>query len=87
LRWRDWTGIERFQELYAARDYPGALVEAQKYEAVVKAQLGTSHPNYGLALNALGVVCESLGTIGGPRVGNGRASPANVCGQRTTVRD
>src|ERR1700674_3116190 len=34
---------KRFQDLYAARNYPEALIEAQKYETAVKAQLGTNH--------------------------------------------
>jgi CHAT domain-containing protein/tetratricopeptide (TPR) repeat protein len=52
---------KRFEELYAARNYPAALVEAQKYEAAVTATLGTSHQNYGTALNELGRVHDAQG--------------------------
>jgi tetratricopeptide (TPR) repeat protein len=52
---------KRFQELYAARNYNAALVEAQKFEAAVKARLGTSHQNYGTALDESGDVYEAQG--------------------------
>jgi tetratricopeptide (TPR) repeat protein len=55
---------KRFQDLYAARNYAAALAEAQKYEAAVKAQFGTSHPNHGLALNELANVYYSQGKYG-----------------------
>jgi tetratricopeptide (TPR) repeat protein len=55
---------KRFSELYAARNYPAALAEAQKYEAAVKAKLGTAHPSYGTALNELGIVYHAQGKYG-----------------------
>jgi CHAT domain-containing protein/tetratricopeptide (TPR) repeat protein len=48
--------LRRSNELRAAGNYPAALVEAQKYEAGVKARLGVNHANYGTALNALALV-------------------------------
>jgi hypothetical protein len=38
--------FKHFNERYFARDYPAALIEAQKYEAAVKARYGTDHVNY-----------------------------------------
>ena len=35
--------LKRFEELYAAGNYPAALVEAQKFEAGVKARFGVNH--------------------------------------------
>ena len=53
--------LKRFSELYAAGNYPAALVEAQKLEARVKARFGVNHANYGIALNNLAVVYETQG--------------------------
>ena len=48
--------LRRFHELYAAGNYPAALVEAQKLEAGVKARFGVSNANYGIALYNLAEV-------------------------------
>jgi CHAT domain-containing protein/ribosomal protein S7 len=48
--------LKRFEELYNARNYPAALVEAQKIEAGVKARLGVNNAAYGEALYNLGLV-------------------------------
>jgi tetratricopeptide (TPR) repeat protein len=53
--------FKRFNELYAAGNYPAALVEAQKFEAVVKARFGVNHSNYGSALNNLALVYQAQG--------------------------
>jgi CHAT domain-containing protein/tetratricopeptide (TPR) repeat protein len=55
------TMLRRFNELYAAGNYPAALVEAQKQEAVVKARFGVNHSNYSVALNNLAVVYQAQG--------------------------
>ena len=47
---------KRFEELYNARNYPAALVEAQKIEAGVKARFGVNDAAYGEALYHLGLV-------------------------------
>ena len=52
---------KRFSELYAAGNYPAALIEAQKLEAQVKARFGTDHPNYVVALNTLASVYRAQG--------------------------
>ena len=58
----DLNAIEkRFNEFYAAGDYPAALVEAQKFEAGVKARFGVNHANYGVALNSLANVYAAQG--------------------------
>ena len=44
---------KRFNELYAAGNYPAALVEAQKLEAGFKARFGVNHANYAIALASL----------------------------------
>jgi tetratricopeptide (TPR) repeat protein len=41
---------QRYGELLAAGDYAAALIEAQKYEAVVKARWGVNNTNYAAAL-------------------------------------
>jgi CHAT domain-containing protein len=41
---------KRYGEVFAAGDYAAALIEAQKYEAAVKAQWGVNHTNYAAAL-------------------------------------
>jgi hypothetical protein len=48
-------------ELYRAGNYPAALVEAQRFEAAVKARFGTNHANYAAALDNLGLVYEAQG--------------------------
>jgi tetratricopeptide (TPR) repeat protein len=53
--------LKRFSEFYAEGNYPAALVEAENYEAAVKAQFGVNHANYGVALNNLALVYESQG--------------------------
>ena len=45
--------FKRFEEFYNARNYPAALIEAQKVEAGVKARFGVNHPNYAVALHNL----------------------------------
>ena len=40
---------QRYGEVFAAGDYAAALIEAQKYEAAVKAQWGVNHINYAAA--------------------------------------
>jgi tetratricopeptide (TPR) repeat protein/CHAT domain-containing protein len=47
------TMLRQFNELYAAGNYPAALVVAQKLEAQVKARFGVNHTNYGIALGNL----------------------------------
>jgi tetratricopeptide (TPR) repeat protein len=53
--------IKRFNELRAAGNYPAALVEAQKVEALVKARFGVAHAKYGFALYNLAVVYREQG--------------------------
>src|SRR6266446_2462747 len=55
------ASLRRFNELYAAGNYPAALVEAQKLEAGVKARFGINHANYGLALHNLAIVYADQG--------------------------
>jgi CHAT domain-containing protein/tetratricopeptide (TPR) repeat protein len=52
---------KRANELYAAGNYPAALVEAQKFEAGTKARFGTDHANYAIALNTLANVYHAQG--------------------------
>ena len=52
---------KRYLELRNADDYPAALVEAEKLAAAYKAQLGTNHVNYGMALNNLANVHQLQG--------------------------
>jgi tetratricopeptide (TPR) repeat protein len=47
---------KRFDELYAAGNYPAALVEAQKLESEIKARFGVNHANYAIALASLAEV-------------------------------
>jgi CHAT domain-containing protein/tetratricopeptide (TPR) repeat protein len=56
--------LRRFNELYAAGNYPAALVEAQKLEVGVKARFGLHHVNYAIALSDLALVYESQGKYG-----------------------
>jgi CHAT domain-containing protein/Tfp pilus assembly protein PilF len=44
---------KRYDELYVAGDLAGALAQAEKIEAAVKAQFGTKHPYYAVALERL----------------------------------
>ena len=53
--------FKRFNELYAAGNYPAALVEAQKLEAMAKARFGVNHAKYGSALNNLAIVYRAQG--------------------------
>ncbi len=53
--------LKRFSALYNAGNYSAALVEAQKFEAVVKARSGVNHSNYGSALNNLALVYQAQG--------------------------
>src|SRR6516225_810208 len=55
------TIFMRMRALSVAGDHDGALVEAQRYEAGMKARFGVNHPNYERALNALGIVYRHLG--------------------------
>ena len=58
----DLNAIEkRFNQFYAAGDYPAALMEAQKLEVTVQARFGVNHANYGAALNKLAVVYRAQG--------------------------
>ena len=41
---------KRFNDLYAKGNYPAALLEAQKLESLVKAQLGVTGADYAMAL-------------------------------------
>jgi tetratricopeptide (TPR) repeat protein/CHAT domain-containing protein len=54
----------RFSEFYAAGNYTAALAEARNYEAAVKSQFGTEHPNYGIALHLIAMVREHQGDYG-----------------------
>src|ERR1700756_3781142 len=55
------ASFKRMRALSYAGDYDGALAEALKFEAGVKARFGVNHPNYAAALNALGIVYGQLG--------------------------
>jgi hypothetical protein len=48
--------FRRWSEPHAAGNYPAALVEAQKLEAVVKARFVVNHPDYAATLHNLGPV-------------------------------
>src|SRR5262245_37874461 len=62
---QDIAAIEkRYQELYAAGNYAAALVEAQKYEAAVKARTRESNPTYAAALHKLALVHWRQGKFG-----------------------
>ena len=52
---------KRMVQLHAAGNYAAALVEAQKYEAAVKARVGTSHRAYGGALHNLAIIYHAQG--------------------------
>ncbi|MGE3989716.1 tetratricopeptide repeat protein [Pseudorhodoplanes sp.] len=42
--------LKRLNELGAARNFPAALIAAQEFEKAVRAQFGTEHANYAIAL-------------------------------------
>jgi hypothetical protein len=48
--------LGRVDELLRAGNYPAALIEAQKLEAISKTRFGTSHVNYAVALGRLAIV-------------------------------
>ena len=59
---RDVVAIFRhMRALSVEGDYDGALAEAQRFEAAIKAQFGVNHPNYAAALNALGICYGQVG--------------------------
>ncbi len=59
---QDITAIERrYKQLYAAKQYAAALVEARRLEAVVRARFGAAHRHNGVTLNNLGEVSGALG--------------------------
>jgi CHAT domain-containing protein/Tfp pilus assembly protein PilF len=45
--------VGRFDQLYAAGNFPAAQAEAQKLEAAVRARVGTEHQLYAVALSGL----------------------------------
>jgi tetratricopeptide (TPR) repeat protein len=52
---------KRYEEFLAAGNYPAALIEAQRFEAGVKARFGVNHADYGGALNNLARVYMAQG--------------------------
>jgi tetratricopeptide (TPR) repeat protein/CHAT domain-containing protein len=54
------TIYQRYYEFYAGGNFTAALIEAQKYEAAIKARFGTNHANYAGALANLARVYEPL---------------------------
>jgi CHAT domain-containing protein/Tfp pilus assembly protein PilF len=52
---------KRLSELQSAGNYAGALVEAQKAEALVRARFGVAHANYGVALYNMASINRSQG--------------------------
>jgi hypothetical protein len=52
---------KRYIQLRVAGDHDAALIEAQKLEAAVKARLGTTHRDYGVALLSLANAYTALG--------------------------
>jgi tetratricopeptide (TPR) repeat protein len=58
------TIYQRYSEFYSGGNFTAALIEAQKYEAAIKAQFGINHANYAGALNNLARVYEPLGRYG-----------------------
>jgi CHAT domain-containing protein len=61
-RGESWPAIEkRYRELYDRGDYAGALIEAQRLEAAIRANFGTRHSGYAVALIHLGVVYKQQG--------------------------
>src|SRR5262245_9433084 len=55
---------QRYGDLYDAVNYPAALTEARKLEALVKARYTTNHPNYAIALESIADVYEKMGRYG-----------------------
>ncbi|MGO9684181.1 MAG: tetratricopeptide repeat protein [Steroidobacteraceae bacterium] len=53
--------FQRIHDFMTAGDDEAAIVEAQRFEAVIKARYGTNHPNYEAALNVMGVTYEKAG--------------------------
>src|ERR1700722_15811289 len=53
--------LTRTNQYFDKGNYPAALNEARKLEAGIKAQYGTNHPNYVIALNQLLRVYSALG--------------------------
>jgi CHAT domain-containing protein/Tfp pilus assembly protein PilF len=53
--------FRRMRWLGVVGDHDGALAEAEKFEAGVKARFGINHPNYAAALNALGICYGEVG--------------------------
>ncbi|MGH6834344.1 MAG: tetratricopeptide repeat protein [Methylocella sp.] len=61
-RQADFFAIERrYQKLFAAADYSGALAEAQRLESTLKARFGAGSRNYSVALFDLAYAEEKLG--------------------------
>jgi CHAT domain-containing protein/tetratricopeptide (TPR) repeat protein len=56
--------FQRIHELTVAGDDDAAIVEAQRFEAVIKARYGINHPNYEKALNVIAVMYEKAGRYG-----------------------
>jgi CHAT domain-containing protein/lipopolysaccharide biosynthesis regulator YciM len=52
---------KRYQQLYDRGDYEEALIEAQRFEAAIKATFGTKHINYAVALAHIGNVYKQQG--------------------------
>jgi CHAT domain-containing protein/Tfp pilus assembly protein PilF len=76
------ASFKRMRALSYAGDYDGALAEALKFEAGVKARFGVNHPNYAAALNALGIVYGQLG-----RYAEAEAIDRQVLAMREKGRD
>jgi CHAT domain-containing protein/Tfp pilus assembly protein PilF len=55
------TMQRRFDQLYEAGNYPAALEEAKKLEAVAKARFGTAHANYNAAIHDLALAYDGVG--------------------------
>lgn len=56
--------LRRFNELYAAQNNAAAGVEARRLETAVRAQFGTEHVNYAVALNNLAAVAYAESRYG-----------------------
>ena len=78
--------LKQFSELYAAGNYPAALVEAQKLEARVKARFGVNHGNYGIALNNLASVYRAQGRYADAEALYARAGDPRKGARRTRPR-
>ncbi|SNT01993.1 CHAT domain-containing protein [Tardiphaga sp. OK246] len=55
--------LKRYEAALLRSDNPGALQEAELYEAAVKSKFGVGHELYGLALNNLGFAQYRLGIM------------------------